>query len=192
MDHRIKTARAAGAVGARAIVPRVAREIAKAEGLTVLDFGCGPKFHHRDAYTADGIRAHGYDLSFGDGTFDIVHAHQVLQHVDDPVAALREMRRVCRPGGIVAARDADYGAMTWHPADDRLDRWLETYRSVAVANGGQPEAGPARASRGDQVHPSRGWPEARARQDKARLTRTAEILRKNKYQIILLIKVFPC
>ena len=82
-----------------------------------------------------------YDLSFSDGTFDVVHAHHVLQHVDDPVAALREMRRVCRPSGIVAVRDADYGAMTWHPADDRLDRWLDTYRSVAVANGGQPDAG---------------------------------------------------
>lgn len=82
-----------------------------------------------------------YDLDFGDGTFDIVHAHQVLQHVDDPVAALREMRRVCRPGGIVAARDADYGNMAWHPQDDRLDQWLGMYRAVAVANGGQPDAG---------------------------------------------------
>ena len=34
-----------------------------------------------------------------DGSFDVVHAHQVLQHVGDPVRALREMRRVCRPGG---------------------------------------------------------------------------------------------
>ena len=42
-------------------------------------------------------------LPFGDDTFDVVHAHQVLQHVGDPVAALVEMRRVCRPGGIVAA-----------------------------------------------------------------------------------------
>jgi ubiquinone/menaquinone biosynthesis C-methylase UbiE len=82
-----------------------------------------------------------YDLGFPDGTFDIVHAHQVLQHLADPVAACREMRRVCRPGGIVAVRDADYGAMTWYPPDDRLDRWLSLYRAVAAANGGQPDAG---------------------------------------------------
>ena len=82
-----------------------------------------------------------YALDFESSTFDVVHAHQVLQHVDDPVAALREMRRVGRPGGIVAARDADYGNMAWHPQDDRLDRWLGMYRAVAVANGGQPDAG---------------------------------------------------
>src|ERR1019366_8507350 len=43
-----------------------------------------------------------FNLRFDDATFDVVHAHQVLQHVGDPVAALVEMRRVCRPGGIVA------------------------------------------------------------------------------------------
>jgi SAM-dependent methyltransferase len=80
-----------------------------------------------------------YALEFADGAFDIVHAHQVLQHLSDPVAALREMRRVCR--GVVAARDGDYEAMTWFPADPLLDRWLQLYRDVARANGGEPDAG---------------------------------------------------
>ena len=82
-----------------------------------------------------------YDLAFDDGTFDVVHAHQVLQHLADPVAALRQMRRVCRPGGVVAARDSDYAAMTWYPADARLDRWLDVYHAVARDNGGEPDAG---------------------------------------------------
>ena len=42
--------------------------------------------------------ASGYRLPFADGSFDVVHAHQVLQHLSDPVAALQELRRVCRPG----------------------------------------------------------------------------------------------
>ncbi|MDH6223735.1 methyltransferase domain-containing protein [Streptomyces sp. MJP52] len=76
-----------------------------------------------------------------DGAFDVVHAHQVLQHVGDPVAALREMRRVTRPGGLVAARDSDYGAMSWTPACAGLDEWRAVYRRTARANGGEPDAG---------------------------------------------------
>src|SRR5260370_688853 len=82
-----------------------------------------------------------YDLGFGDGTFDVVHAHQVLQHLSDPVAALTEMRRVCRPRGLVAARDGDYGGMFWFPGDPGLDEWQALYRDVARALGGEPDAG---------------------------------------------------
>jgi SAM-dependent methyltransferase len=82
-----------------------------------------------------------YALDLPDASADIVHAHQVLQHLGDPVAALREMRRVCRPGGVVAARDSIYRAMSWFPRSDGLDRWLELYCAVAEANGGEPDAG---------------------------------------------------
>ncbi len=82
-----------------------------------------------------------YDLPFPAASFDVVHAHQVLQHLADPVAALREMRRVCRPGGVVAARDSDYAAMAWHPENPGLDRWLAVYSEVARGNGGEPDAG---------------------------------------------------
>ena len=82
-----------------------------------------------------------YTLDHDDGAFDVVHAHQVLQHVGEPVRALREMRRVCRPGGVVAARDSIYRAFTWYPLVEALDRWLEVYCAVAEANGGEPDAG---------------------------------------------------
>ncbi len=80
-------------------------------------------------------------LDFPDGSFDVVHAHQVLQHVADPVRALREMRRVCRPGGIVAARDADYAGFIWFPLLAPLEAWLDLYQRAARANGGEPDAG---------------------------------------------------
>lgn len=80
-------------------------------------------------------------LTFADDSFDIVHAHQVLQHVADPVQALREMARVCKPGGIVAARDADYAGFIWYPEVPELDEWLTLYRAAARANGGEPDAG---------------------------------------------------
>lgn len=80
-------------------------------------------------------------LDFPDGSFDIVHAHQVLQHVHDPVQALREMKRVCKPGGVVAARDADYAGFVWYPELPGLAEWLRWYQAAARANGGEPNAG---------------------------------------------------
>lgn len=84
---------------------------------------------------------HALDLDALGGPFDVVHAHQVLQHVADPVGALREMLRATRPGGLVAVRDSDYGHFSWHPASAGLDRWRELYRAAARANGGEPDAG---------------------------------------------------
>ena len=80
-------------------------------------------------------------LDVADGTYDVVHAHQVLQHVGDPVQALREMARVTRPGGLVAARDSDYAAMCWWPRLPELDEWMALYQAAARANGGEPDAG---------------------------------------------------
>ncbi|MEU9339436.1 methyltransferase domain-containing protein [Streptomyces sp. NPDC048290] len=102
-----------------------ARATAAARGLTHTDFTTG------DVHALD----------FPDASFDVVHAHQVLQHVGDPVGALREMARVTRPGGLIAVRDADYAAMAWYPASPGLDGWLDLYRRVARANGGEPDAG---------------------------------------------------
>jgi ubiquinone/menaquinone biosynthesis C-methylase UbiE len=85
--------------------------------------------------------ADAYALPFEDDSFDVVHAHQVLQHLADPVRALTEAQRVAKPGGIVAARDADYGTMVHDPHEPRLDRWLELYHEVARHDGGEPDAG---------------------------------------------------
>ncbi|KAF4546480.1 S-adenosyl-L-methionine-dependent methyltransferase [Lasiodiplodia theobromae] len=65
-------------------------------------------------------QADAYALPFADGAFDVVHANQVVQHVADPVRAVREMRRVARPdGGIVALREGD--AQVWFCPEDGED-----------------------------------------------------------------------
>ncbi|MGV9305982.1 MULTISPECIES: class I SAM-dependent methyltransferase [unclassified Nonomuraea] len=106
-----------------------ALELARAEvtarGLTNVDFAV----------------ADVHALDHPDDTFCVVHAHQVLQHVGDPVQALREMRRVTKPGGYVAVRDSDYAAFAWYPRLPELDSWMELYQRVARANGGEPDAG---------------------------------------------------
>lgn len=139
-------------------------------GLTVLDVGCGPGTITEDLAAIVGPDGHvlGVDsepevvqaaresgrqpnaryevhdalrLDLPDASYDVVHAHQVLQHLQDPAAALREMARVTRPGGLVAVRDADYAAMTYHPASAGLERWRDTYRALARAGGAEPDAG---------------------------------------------------
>ncbi|KEF55790.1 uncharacterized protein A1O9_08541 [Exophiala aquamarina CBS 119918] len=80
-------------------------------------------------------------LPYADETFDIVTCHQVLQHVSDPVGILREMRRVVKRGGLVAAREADYATFAWYPEPKELARWAELYQMVAKTNGGEPNAG---------------------------------------------------
>jgi ubiquinone/menaquinone biosynthesis C-methylase UbiE len=82
-----------------------------------------------------------YDLQFADSSFDVVYAHQVLQHLSDPIRALREMRRVLAPGGLVAVRDADYGKFTWSPRVPRLERWMELYHDITKRNGAEADAG---------------------------------------------------
>ncbi len=106
-------------------VLEVARANARRAGVGGIDFRTG------DAYALD----------LPDDSVDVAHAHQVLQHLDDPVAALRELARVVRPGGTIAVRDGDYGAFTWYPEHAGLAEWRDLYRAVARRSGGEPDAG---------------------------------------------------
>ena len=82
-----------------------------------------------------------YALDAPDATYDVVHAHQVLQHLSDPVAALREMRRVTSADGVVAARDSVYASFAWAPDDPLLDRWNELYHQITRHNRAEADAG---------------------------------------------------
>jgi SAM-dependent methyltransferase len=80
-------------------------------------------------------------LDYDEDSFDVIHLHQVLQHLTDPVRALTGLRRVLAPGGVLAARDSDYAGFFWAPADPLLDRWLALYHELTAHNGAVADAG---------------------------------------------------
>ncbi|EMD36434.1 hypothetical protein CERSUDRAFT_84587 [Gelatoporia subvermispora B] len=102
-----------------------ARSIAAAEGVTNV------KFELAD------LKA----LPYPDDSFDIVHSHQVLQHVDDPVSAFKEMRRVTKPGGYIATRETDFETMTWFPEVPGMRAAHDMYKKLAASRGCTPNAG---------------------------------------------------
>ncbi len=102
----------------------------------------------REITNAHFLQANLYDLAgqaFADFGFpelyDVVHAHQVLQHVNEPVKALELMAQKCTVGGVVAARDSDYHGATWYPEIEEMDEWMQIYQNIARKNGGEPDAG---------------------------------------------------
>jgi ubiquinone/menaquinone biosynthesis C-methylase UbiE len=73
---------------------RSAREQAQCEGLNV-------EFR----------KASAYELPFEDGSFDAVFSHALLEHLSDPAAAILELRRVLKPGGLIGLRAGDLGGL---------------------------------------------------------------------------------
>lgn len=115
--------------------------------------------HRRLGARATLVRGDGAVLPFRDGAFDRVLASEVLEHLPDPGAAVAEMARVTRPGGVIVLSVPNEGLidrtkqllsraglMRWLssrdyrvPADMK-DEWhlhafdLETLRTVAEAH----------------------------------------------------------
>lgn len=84
-----------------------------------------------------------YALPYEDNTFDIVHASQVLAHLDSPVQAYKEMLRVTRPdGGVVANRESDISMWSYYPDLPGLKKYHEIMLEVMKGSGGNPQAGP--------------------------------------------------
>lgn len=105
----------------------IGRDLARERGLTNVHFEQGSV----------------YRLPFGDASFDAVFAHAVLYHLAAPVAALREIHRVLRPGGVVGIRDADVGGDLYAPTDPLLDRAWDLLDRLVQHNGGNPRFGRA-------------------------------------------------
>lgn len=66
-----------------------------------------------------------HTLAIASGSFDAVVAHTLFSHLDDPAKVLAEMRRVLRPGGVIAIFDGDYASMTFELADEVRSRQMD-------------------------------------------------------------------
>jgi len=79
-----------------------------------------------------------YELRFDSGTFDAVLAHTLLYHLSDPLRALKELRRVLKPGGIAAISDDDFDTVTISPDHPLVKRITNIWKNVVLFNGGSP------------------------------------------------------
>ncbi len=81
-------------------------------------------------------RADAYELPFPDAAFDVTHCHQMLCHMDAPGDALREMLRVTKPGGVVAARESDLAMQCIWPESPGIGRFQQVMKATLEAAGG--------------------------------------------------------
>ena len=64
-----------------------------------------------------------YQLPYPDGSFDAAFACAVLQHLGAPLAALREIRRVLKPGGVIGIVDGSSTTTFRYPTNPLLEAW---------------------------------------------------------------------
>lgn len=140
------------------------------DGMKLLDCGCGPGTISRDLalripngsvtgldgsekQIAEARRMHKevhnlnfqtgivYDLPFDNGVIDFVFAHALFEHLSNPNAALSEIYRVLKPGGILGICSPDFAAFVLSPTSDALENALGYYRNLQESNGGNTLAG---------------------------------------------------
>ena len=84
-----------------------------------------------------------YGLPFPDGHFDAVFSHALFEHLREPVRALREMKRVLKPSGLVGIRSPDWAGWVVHPPNALLDQVFRLFKEMQIGNGGNPYVGRA-------------------------------------------------
>lgn len=69
-----------------------------------------------------------YEIPYPDASFDAAFAYTVLEHTREPLQAIREMRRVLKPGGVIGLCDPDYEGQLWAPASPGLAELMQIMR----------------------------------------------------------------
>lgn len=93
--------------------------------------------HPRVSY----VRGDAHQLDFPGGGFDLAYARYVLEHVADPLQVLREMRRVTRPGGRVAACENDVSLFRVDPPCPAFEEVFAAFQELQTTLGGDSRVG---------------------------------------------------
>ncbi len=95
----------------------------------------------REIVNLDFIKASAYTMPFADHSFDVVFSHALLDHLTDPERAMREFRRVTRPGGFIGICSPDWEAFELSPLPMNVGRAISAYRDLQEHHGGNTRAG---------------------------------------------------
>ena len=82
-----------------------------------------------------------YELPLEDRTFDVAHCHAVLMHVPDTQAALAEVKRVLKPGGIISSRESIVASSFLEPQPPEITDAWGVFSKLVQGNGGHPDFG---------------------------------------------------
>ncbi len=81
------------------------------------------------------------ELPFDDGFFDVAHCHNVLMHVPDTHAALTEVKRVLKPGGIIGCREMIGESCFTYPDFGVIRKAWDMFEDLLAADDGHPQMG---------------------------------------------------
>ena len=81
------------------------------------------------------------NMAFEDGFFDVAHCHNVLTHVPDTAAALAEVKRVLKPGGVIACREMISASSFTEPDFGVIRKAWDMFEDLVEADDGHPQMG---------------------------------------------------
>ena len=79
-----------------------------------------------------------YQLPYAGGAFDAAFSCAVLQHLAAPLLALKEMRRVVKPGGVIGIVDGSSTMTFRYPTNPLLEAWDKLRARQREHNTGRP------------------------------------------------------